>query len=98
MHNGIGFNDAKKRVTEAIQSKRFRHEHRVDAQKNLLATGELSLEEAVAILSKTRGSEASSSRHHFDPILKIWVFQPVGWYIKFYFLEECLFISFHRSE
>ena len=94
----MSFNDAKKQVMEAVTSKRFRHEHRADAQKNLLATGELSLEEAVTILSKTRGSEASSSKHHLDPVLKIWVFRPVGWYIKFYFLEECLFISFHRSE
>jgi len=84
MHTDMSFNDAKKQVMEAVQSKRFRHE--------------LSLEEAVTILSKIRGSEASSSKHHFDPVSKIWIFRPVGWYIKFYFLEECLFISFHRSE
>lgn len=95
----MSFNDAKTKVIAAIRSKRFRHEHRKDlVGKNLLATDEVSLEEAVAILARTRGTEASCSPHHFDPSIEVWVFRPAGWYIKFYLVGSCYFISFHRSE
>ena len=94
----MSFETAKRKVLEAIRSKRFRHESRSGDTKNLLATGEVSHEEAVQILGRTKGQEASKSRHHLDPDLEIWVFRPAGWYIKFYVVEDCWFISFHRSE
>ncbi len=94
----MSFEKAKRQVIAAIKSKQFRHEGRSGEHKNLLATGEVSHEEALLILGKTKGHEASTSRHHFDPDLEVWVFRPAGWYIKFYGVEDCWFISFHRSE
>jgi hypothetical protein len=94
----MSFAKAKRQVIEAIQSKHFRHEGRSEEYKNLLATGEVDHEEAIRILGKTRGHEASKSRHHFDSDLEVWIFRPAGWYIKFYMLKDCWFISFHRSE
>jgi hypothetical protein len=99
MQTEMSFHTAKAKVVEAIRNKRFRHEQRKDlVEKNLLATGQVGVEEAIAILNRTRGTEASSSPHHFDASIEVWVFRPAGWYIKFYLVGSCYFISFHRSE
>lgn len=93
----MSFKKAKSEVIAALSSNRFRHEYRQDGQKNLLQTGEMTIQEVLELVAKTRGAEATSSPHHMDATIPVWVFRPKGWYIKFYLLKECWFISLHPS-
>lgn len=92
----MGFKQAKNEVMEALRNKSFRHEVRPE-EKNLLQTGEVTLEVALNLVAKTRGDEAAKSKHHLDSTIDVWVFRPQGWYIKFYLQGGCWFISFHPS-
>ena len=69
----MGFDAAKQQVIQALQDRRFRHEVRRGERKNLLATGEVSIEEAISLLTKTRGHEASSSKYHFGDLSPGWL-------------------------
>ncbi len=93
----MSFKNTKSEVMEALRNKTFRHELRQGDQKNLLQTGEVTLEEALDLMARTRGDQASCSKHHFDTTIDVWVFRPQGWYIKFYLQGGCWFISFHPS-
>lgn len=95
----MGFREAKKLVLEAVREGRFRHEFRTgDSTKNILQMGLINVEEALAIIEQTRGHQATSSPHHFDNTITVWVFRPADWYIKFYLVDHCWFISFHKTE
>lgn len=91
----MNFEEAKREVLAALRAGRIHHEPR-SPEKNLLASRQLSLPEAETIVARTRGHQASCAPHHLDPQLRVWIFQPSGWYIKFYFRDGCWFISFHR--
>jgi hypothetical protein len=93
------FSEAKSGVLKALREHRIEHEAR-DAQteKNLLATKMITVEEAVGLVESTRGNQASSSPHHGDSDIQVWIFRPRGWYIKFYLVGKAWFISFHREE
>ena len=92
----MGGNEAKRLVLEALRENNFRHEPR-DATKNLLASRQITIEEAIEILSATKGQEMEMSPHHQDRAVSVWVFRPKGWYVKFFFRTKCWFISFHRE-
>jgi hypothetical protein len=93
------FLQAKALVIKALSEGRVHVEAReTQAEKNLLAIGKIDPDEAILIIQATRGDQAKSSPHHKDKSILVWVFRPQGWYIKFYFLEDCWFISFHRPD
>jgi hypothetical protein len=92
------FAQAKRQLIEALRNQHFQHEIRKGESKNYLADERITIAEAITIIEKTKGHQASTSWHHFDPQLPIWIFRPDDWYIKFYFKNGLLFISFHPSE
>lgn len=101
----MGFSSAKRAILAALETGNFRHEAReVLSEGNLLAVGDISAEEVMGIVRRTRGTEYSVSPHHWDPETEVHVFRPtvhgIRWYVKAYFLEEpegtAVFISIHR--
>lgn len=92
----MGFESAKQQVIQALQNRQFRHERRTGERKNLLELGEVSIEQAIEILGRTKGQEATSSSSHYDSSIEVWIFRPTDWYIKFYLVDQCWFISFHQ--
>lgn len=92
------FQKAKSAILQAVRDDKIQHEARAaQAEKNLLATGHISKDQALAILSKTKGGQASVSAHHKRDDILVWVFRPDDWYIKFYLIEDAWFISFHKK-
>lgn len=90
------FSQAKAQAVEALRERRIEYEAReLQSQKNLLSTGAIDAEMAITLIQSTRGHQANFSPHHADRSIQVWVFEPKGWYIKFYLLEGCCFISFH---
>ena len=98
----MGFNEAKRKLIECLNTGYVLHEERNDIDvKNLLAIGEVSLEEAVYIIGRSRGDGYSVSPHHFDAEIDVHVlvtkFSVQAWYVKWYFLgPDSVFISFHQ--
>jgi hypothetical protein len=92
------FSQAKAQAVEAMRERRIEYEAReLQSQKNLLSTGALDVDKAIALIQSTRGDQANSSPHHANRSIQVWVFEPKGWYIKFYLVESVCFISFHPS-
>ena len=93
------FNAVKKAVMLALAAGAYQHEARGDIDvKNLLATGDVSATEVMALLRKSRGTEHQCSPHHFDSSITVHVIKTGGWYLKFYFIEpDTWFISVHPS-
>lgn len=100
----MGFKNARKTLIEALEEGDYRHEPRaVLSEKNLLAIGEVTEEEVIGILRRTRGYQYSSSPHAWDAEVTVHVFRPVvhgqRWYVKAYFLgspnASAVFISVH---
>jgi hypothetical protein len=101
----MGFKETRRATIRALLDGRFQHEERAQSEgKNLLATGEVSVEEVVALLMCCRGNQHETDVHHFDRSQTIDIFKPVQgrtkWYIKSYLIEEngitAFFISVHR--
>src|SRR5690606_2103893 len=100
----MAFLSARKMAISCLQTDNFRAEDRPsDPDKNLLATGQVSVDEVIRILMQCRGEGYSESPHHASSIhVSVHVFRTVfqtrAWYIKLYFLEpDCIFISVHQS-
>jgi len=100
-----GFSSAKRALLVALRAGNFEHEIReVQSEKNLLAVGDVTLEEVINMVNRTRGADYSASPHHSDPETTVHLFRPVvertRWYVKVYFLDEptgtAVFISVHR--
>jgi hypothetical protein len=103
----MGFSSAKRALLPALATGNVQHEARaVLAEKNLLAVGDVSLDEVAAIVRRSRGGDYSTAPHHWDADTEVHVFRPTvqgtRWYVKVYFLEEpegtAVFISVHRQE
>ncbi len=101
----MGFKEVRRATIQALRDGRFQHEERAQAEgKNLLASGEVSVEEVIALLQRCRGDQHRSSTHHFDRTQVVHIFRPVDgparWYIKSYLVERdgiaAVFISVHR--
>jgi len=101
----MGFSSAKRALLAALEAGNFQHEAReVLSEKNLLAVGDVSVDEVIGIVRRARGTDYSASPHHWDPGTEVHVFQPTvegaRWYVKAYFLEKpegtAVFISIHR--
>lgn len=98
----MGFEDAKQQVIECLDRGLVSHEERDDIDvKNLLAIGQVTLDEVAGILGRSRGNSYSSSPHHFDLSIPVHVVKTKrsgqDWYIKWYFVEpNSVFISVHH--
>jgi len=101
----IGFSNAKRALLVALRAGNFQHEVReVRSEKNLLAVGDVSLEEVISIVNRTRGTDYSAAPHHWDHEITVHLVRPVvertRWYVRAYFLDEpsgsAVFISVHR--
>lgn len=100
----MGFREDRAQMLQALRSGRVFHEQRSYFEdKNVLATGQISEQEALVLLAAVRGSQAEVSVHHYDPLQKVWILKPevagVRWYLKAYLQDDCLvFLSFHRAQ
>ena len=100
----MAFSEIKKQVIYCLKNNHISHEQRANIDiKNLLSTGEISLEKTIKILSRCRGNEYSTSKHHSAPSIDVHIvktrYMSKNWYLKWYFLEpDCIFISVHESE
>lgn len=100
----MGFKEIRLKIVACLEQGRVQHETTRRGninEKNLFLIGELSSEEVIELLYKTRGSEYMKSRHHLDKSLEVHIFKPrmdnVKWYLKCYFIEPNVwFISVHR--
>ena len=101
----MGLNDARKALIKALEDGDFRHEPRdILSEKNLLAMGEVTENDVIHMLRRTRGDQYSSSPHDWDAETVVHVFRPEvhreKWYVKAYFLDppggSAMFISVHK--
>jgi len=61
-------------------------------------TGQITIREVIELINRTKGKDFEISAHHFIKDLDVYIFKPVGWYIKCYIIEPNLyFISVHRQ-
>lgn len=101
----MGLKSARRALIAALKAGDFQHESR-DAlkEKNLLAVGDVTEDEVISLLQKTRGDQYGSSNHDWDAETIVHVFKPEvdgeRWYIKAYFLDpedrSAMFISVHK--
>lgn len=88
----------------ALRTGNFEHEVRdVQAEKNLLAIGDVTPEVVLQLIQQTTGREHSTCPHHWDRSITVHLMKPATstgrWYIKAYFIEgeeTAVFISVHK--
>jgi len=88
----VKFSEAKSSAINALRTGDYRLAVRNDIDQNQLATGQISSFEAAEILMRARGPGECRKHHFLDT--DVWILKPDNWYIKFYFLEKCWFVSF----
>ncbi len=97
----MGFNEIKYQVIHCLKNGNILYAERKDINvKNLLAIGEITTQDLIGILKKSKGNEHQSSPHHYDPNINVHIiktsYSGVTWYIKWYFDEpNSIFISVH---
>jgi hypothetical protein len=98
----MGFKDVKANILDCLKRGYVSHEQRGDIDiKNLLAIGQVSLDDVAGVIARARGDTYSSSPHHFDASIEVHVVKTnhggQSWYIKWYFVEpNSVFISVHH--
>ena len=93
------FNTVKSEVINCLKKGRFQHEviGAIDT-KNFLSTGEISVDDVIRLISKTKGFQYECSPHHMVSGIDVHIFKPDNWYIKFYFVApNVMFISVHKN-
>lgn len=100
----MGMTDARKALIAALRAGNFEHEIRdVQAEKNLLAIGEVDEEFVITLLHRTKGDQFTEAPHHWDGATTVYTFRPWHdgryWYVKAYFVDDqdsrAVFISVH---
>ncbi|MFM0275759.1 hypothetical protein PQQ59_34575 [Paraburkholderia aspalathi] len=89
----------KRTVISALRSGKFEHEARSAINvKNLLSTGQVTAQFVEDLITKSDGTQYSSSPHHNAPAIDVHIIESGGWYVKFYFVgnPETVFISVHQ--
>ncbi|WP_236061275.1 hypothetical protein [Paraburkholderia domus] len=89
----------KRAVISALRSGKFEHEARSAINvKNLLSTGQVTAQFVEVLVTKSDGTQYSSSPHHNAPAIDVHIIESGGWYVKFYFVgdPETVFISVHQ--
>lgn len=96
----MGFKDVRKRLIEALRTRQYTNEERLNAaSKNLLASGDVDDAFVIQLLLRCAAWEYGTSKHHFLEV-DCHIFTPTlegaRWYIKAY-LEpaRAVFISVH---
>lgn len=99
----MSFKQVRKEIVSCLQKGRVQHESRAGKidEKNFLAVGKITIEDAIRLLSATNGRQYSCSSHHILPEIEVHIFKPVlqgtKWYLKCYLVEpDVWFISVHR--
>lgn len=101
----VEFKDAKRALIQALEAGDYQHEPRgALSEKNLLAVGDVDVEDVIKMLRRTRGDQYSSTPHDWDVETTVHVFRPdldsERWYVKAYFLGSpdlsAVFVSVHR--
>ncbi len=98
----MGFKTAKIQVLTCLKEGAVSHQERADIDvKNLLATGQVSLDDVAAVIGRSRGNQYSSSPHHVVDEVEVHIIKTKhgddSWYIKWYFIEpNSVFISVHH--
>ncbi|GFD68745.1 hypothetical protein KUL106_20080 [Alteromonas sp. KUL106] len=98
----MGYKEIKRQVIYCLNKGYVSHEQRNDIDvKNLLAIGQVSLDEVAEIIGRSRGNEYSSSPHYFDDRITVHIIKTRrgghSWYVKWYFVEpNSVFISVHH--
>ena len=98
----MGFKAVKAKILECLERGDVSHEQRGDIDiKNLLAIGQVSLDDVAQILVRARGDSYSSSPHHMAPSIDVHIVKTrhgsQDWYIKWYFVDpSSVFISVHH--
>lgn len=98
----MGFKNAKRQIIECLSKGFVSHEQRNDIDvKNLLAVGQVTLDDVALIIGRSRGVNYSSSPHHLDSSIEVHIVKTrrmeQDWYIKWYFVEpNSVFISVHH--
>ena len=94
----MGFTAVKAMAIAKLLAGDYAHEGRGDIDdKNLLATGVVSAKDVADVLKRSRGQDHTSSAHHQDASVEVHVIACSGWYVKFYFDPELMFISVHTA-
>lgn len=96
----MGLKDIRAKAIDCLKSGQIQHDTdrsgRID-EKNLLVTGQISVDDVIELIKQTKGGDFETSSHHFIAGLDVYIFKPNGWYIKCYFIEpDIFFISVHR--
>lgn len=96
----MGLKDVRKKAIKCLKSGCIQHETdrsgNID-EKNLLVTGQVSVEEVIKLINATKGSGFKSVKHHSLKDIDVYIFKPNNWYIKCYFIEpDIFFISVHK--
>ena len=98
----MGFKQAKAQLLDCLGEGNVQHDARNDIDvKNLLAVGEVSLDDVAAVVGQSRGSDYQSMPHHQIAGVEVHVISTqcagVSWYLKWYFVEpNSVFISVHH--
>lgn len=96
------FKESKKQILKCLRDGNVMHASRVDIDiKNLLAIGDISVEDVAEIIKHARGGDYGSSPHHFDKNITVHLiktrYRLASWYIKWFFIEpDVVFISVHQ--
>ncbi|MBK3820678.1 hypothetical protein G3A41_20675 [Paraburkholderia aspalathi] len=93
------YRQVKRAVISALRSGKFEHEARSAINvKNLLSTGQVTAQFVEDLITKSDGTQYSSSPHHNAPAIDVHIIESGGWYVKFYFVgnPETVFISVHQ--
>jgi hypothetical protein len=101
----MGLKDTRRALISALKLRNYSHEARdAIAERNLLAIGDVTEDDVIEMIHRTRGTQYSTSPHVWDPGTEVHVFRPrisgVTWYVKAYFIDPkndtAVFISVHR--
>jgi|TARA_Y100000746_G_scaffold34706_1_gene26019 hypothetical protein len=96
------FKEIKKQALDCLKKGQVEHEQRDDINvKNLLAVGQVSLDDVANIIGRSSGNEYSHSPHHVVSGIEVNIIKTkrLGkeWYVKWYFIEpNTIFISVHN--
>ena len=98
----MGFKSDTEKILADLLNQNYDHQART-AEKNHLAAGFISVEQASEIIKATPGRKHRNAQHDQSRSPQLWIMEPeiegVRWYIKGYFAEEqTWFISFHPTE
>ena len=100
----MGFKDVKRQALVCLNNGFVQHamdRGGIDV-KNLLAMGEISVEEVIDLVQVTRGTQyESGGAVHGNSDFEMHIMKPVKerqqWYLKFYFIEpDIIFMSVHQ--